>query len=200
MKTREMAREEISALMDGELAGHQVDVTLAALRQKEGRADWNVYHQIGDLLRSDDMAAPLSPGFAERMAARLNAEPAIVAPITMPVLEEASEKASQPYRVKRWAMPGMVAAAAMAAVAFVATPQLMVATEEGNTDASSLVVSAKRVDSEPSPVVAGKIPEGVVLRDPRIDEYLLAHQRFSPSLYSSAQYARSAAFAAETGK
>lgn len=40
----------------------------------------------------------------------------------------------------------------------------------------------------------------VILRDPQIDEYLLAHQRFSPSLYSTAQFARSATFAADSGK
>jgi sigma-E factor negative regulatory protein RseA len=42
--------------------------------------------------------------------------------------------------------------------------------------------------------------DGEVLRDPRIDDYLLAHQRFSPSVYSTAQYARSATFAVESDK
>jgi sigma-E factor negative regulatory protein RseA len=49
-------------------------------------------------------------------------------------------------------------------------------------------------------VVSANAPEGVVLRDPRIDEYLLAHQRFSPSVYSTAQYARSATFATDSNK
>jgi sigma-E factor negative regulatory protein RseA len=40
----------------------------------------------------------------------------------------------------------------------------------------------------------------VVLRDPRIDDYLLAHQRFSPSMYSTAQFARSATFETAPGK
>jgi sigma-E factor negative regulatory protein RseA len=39
-----------------------------------------------------------------------------------------------------------------------------------------------------------------MLRDPDIDDYLLAHQRFSPSVYSTAQYARSATFATDTEK
>jgi sigma-E factor negative regulatory protein RseA len=46
----------------------------------------------------------------------------------------------------------------------------------------------------------GKPVELVYLRDPLIDQYLLAHQRFSPSVYSTAQYARSAAFANEKDK
>ncbi|HZW12760.1 MAG TPA: sigma-E factor negative regulatory protein [Noviherbaspirillum sp.] len=203
MKTKEMAREDISALADGELAGHHVEMAFAALRQKEGRADWDVYHQIGDVLRSDDMAVTLSPGFAERMAARLDAEPAIVAPAMAQPVMPVSKDVSRSHQVKRWAMPGMAAAAAMAAVAFIATPQLMVAMNGANTEASSLALSAERVipsHAEQSAVVAASIPEGVVLRDPRIDEYLLAHQRFSPSVYSTAQYARSATFAADSDK
>jgi sigma-E factor negative regulatory protein RseA len=42
--------------------------------------------------------------------------------------------------------------------------------------------------------------EAVVLRDPGLDEYLLAHQRFSPSVYSTAQFARSSTFANDSGK
>jgi sigma-E factor negative regulatory protein RseA len=38
------------------------------------------------------------------------------------------------------------------------------------------------------------------LRDPGIDDYLLAHQRFSPSVYSTAQYARSATFVNDSNK
>ncbi len=49
-------------------------------------------------------------------------------------------------------------------------------------------------------IADGKPVEVVYLRDPLIDQYLLAHQRFSPSVYSTAQYARSAAFANEKDK
>lgn len=211
MKTKEMTREQISVLADGELAGQHVDGALAFLRQEDGRADWDVYHQIGDVLRSDDMAVKLSPGFAARMVARLDAEPTIMAPArlaesTMSIPSDAGAA----RQVKRWAMPGMVAAAAMAAFAFVTTPQLMVAMKSGSSvDVSSTVASVSGVaptvattssGAEQSIVVAATVPEGVVLRDPRIDDYLLAHQRFSPSVYSTAQYARSATFATDSDK
>jgi len=49
-------------------------------------------------------------------------------------------------------------------------------------------------------LVDGKPSEFVFLRDPQFDQYLLAHQRFSPSVYSTAQYARSAAFANDKDK
>lgn len=49
-------------------------------------------------------------------------------------------------------------------------------------------------------IADGKPHEVVMLRDPQIDQYLLAHQRFSPSVYSTTQYARSATFASEKEK
>lgn len=203
MNTKEMTREQISALADGELAEQHVDVALAALYCEDGRADWEVYHQIGDMLRSDDMAVTLSPGFAARMAARLDAEPTIIAPAAVSpsqhplqhVPDHAAARASS--QLKRWAMPSVAAAAAMAAVAFVTTPQLMVAmkTESAISEATTIAASAPQ-----AAVVSASAPDGVILRDPRIDDYLLAHQRFSPSVYSSAQYARSATFATDSSK
>lgn len=195
MNTKEMTREQISAFADSELACQHVDMALAVLRQSEGRADWEIYHQIGDVLRSDDMALALSPGFAARMAARLEAEPTIVAPVIPTQSEEQTVAAATVRRTtKRWAMPSMVAATAMAALAFITTPQLMVAMKSEPATGELTQVATSAPISEESAVVAASIPEGVVLRDPRIDDYLLAHQRFSPSVYSTAQYARSATF------
>lgn len=200
MNTKEMTREQISALADGELLEQYVDTALAKLRQPESHADWELYHQIGDVLRSDDMAVKLSSDFSARMAARLEAEPAIVAPAIVSASDgRCAEQAAiqEQSQLKRWAMPSMIAAAAMATVAFVTTPQLMVAMKsEPSTSEASKMASVNL----PSPVVSASVPEGVVLRDPRIDDYLLAHQRFSPSVYSSAQYARSATFATDSSK
>jgi len=189
MNTKEMTREQISALADGELAEQHVDIVLSALRQGKGRADWDIYHQIGDVLRSDDMAVGLSPGFAARMAARLEAEPTIVAPMQVP-----SVKTMRSGQARRWMVPSMVAAAAMATVAFVTTPQLMVAMKGDNP------MPETTAEIEQGAVVAASAPEGIVLRDPRIDDYLMAHQRFSPSVYSTAQFARSATFTADSNK
>jgi sigma-E factor negative regulatory protein RseA len=221
MDTREMTREQISALADSELADQQVDFALAALRRADGKSDWDIYHRIGDVLRSDDMAFDMSPGFAARMAARLDAEPAIVAPLTSPGFPVTDRHVAaggvqsgvgSRMGARRWAMPGMLAAAAMAAVAFVATPQLMVAlkgdAESGTASstaamasaAPAVTVAASITDAAAGSIVTASAPEGVVLRDARIDDYLLAHQRFSPSLYSAAQYARSATFATDSNK
>lgn len=211
METREKTQEQISALADDELSDSQIEVALAALRDPEARADWELYHQIGDILRSDDMAVSLSEGFSARMAARLEAEPVILAPQAAP-----STTASNPAlveRVRRFAMPGM-AAAAVATAVFMTAPHMLVAKKDagnGNGPAVAMVAAkpAPAVVAVPAVVgvaasdereVAVVEQQGEVLRDPRIDEYLMAHQRFSPSVYSSAQYARSATFANEASK
>lgn len=74
--------EHISAMLDGELSGHEAELALAALGEPEGRAAWLGYQAIGDLLRRDAAGAELSTGFHARLAARLDMElaPAAAAP------------------------------------------------------------------------------------------------------------------------
>jgi len=74
MDTNKKNRECISALVDGALPPADLELAMAALRTPEGERAWDAYHRIGDTLRA--AASPdLSPGFAERLAARLAAEP-----------------------------------------------------------------------------------------------------------------------------
>ncbi len=74
MDTQKRLHENISALADGELAEHEVELAFAALDTPDGRAAWNVYHQIGHALRSDECGFDLSAGFSAQLAARLAAE------------------------------------------------------------------------------------------------------------------------------
>lgn len=188
MNPKKMTQEQISALADGELDDRHINIAVAALRELERQSDWEIYHQIGDVLRSSDMAVALSSEFSVRMAARLKAEP----PIIMPSVRNAAEVTKQLPR--RWALSSMIAAASMATVAFVTTPQLMVAMKDKAALNEEMVASSTPPLIEQSVIAAGSVSGDVVLRDPRIDDYLLAHQQFSPSLYSTAQYARSATF------
>jgi sigma-E factor negative regulatory protein RseA len=200
MDKSKMKHEQISALADGELIDNHIDVALAAVRQADGQEAWDVYHQIGDILRSDEMAVSLSPGFAARMAARLEAEPTIIAPAAtlspMPAESNRNDAAKSARGIRRFAMPGMVAAA-VAAVAFTSAPQLMVALHGSPSADNTQVMVATAGSASQAATVSAPAQNAVVLRDPRIDEYMLAHQRFSPSLYSTAQFARSATFATE---
>jgi sigma-E factor negative regulatory protein RseA len=75
MGTNKKNRELISALSDGEIPDTDQELALAALDTPDGQQAWALFHQIGDVLRAEP-APDLSPGFAERLAARLADEPA----------------------------------------------------------------------------------------------------------------------------
>jgi sigma-E factor negative regulatory protein RseA len=222
MNTKEIKQESISLLVDGELTCDQLDRALSVLCQSEaGHSTWDVYHQIGDVLRADELALPLSPDFAARMKARLDAEPPLTVPV-VPVPHATLEMRISWLQVirRRFVIPGMTAvAAAMATLAFMSAPQL-VALRGGNLGTDSALAlskplagtvsertfSSKTAALEPAlartdaAMVSATAVEGTMLRDSRIDDYLIAHQRFSPSVYSTAQYARSAMFATDPEK
>lgn len=217
MDTKKMTQEQISAFADGELADGHVDLALAALRQETGRATWDVYHQINDVLCSDDLSCALSPGFSARFAARLASEPTVIAPaISQRFMIENHEEASDRLRLgrampvgaklRRFAIPGMAAvAAAMAGLVFFSAPQLMVAKHEPSVTGANvpvLVAAVTQSQGGASQEFNVKIgaQDGVMLRDSNIDDYLSAHQRFSPSVYRTAQYARSATFMTDSEK
>lgn len=88
MEKLKQPHEHISAMVDGELSGHEADTALAALAVAEGRAAWRAYHLIGDVLRSDASGAELGEGFSARLAARLDVEvppaPGRPAPVAAP--------------------------------------------------------------------------------------------------------------------
>ena len=201
-------------------------MALAVLRGSEEQATWDLYHQIGDVLRSDEMAFSLSDGFAAKMSARLDAEPTIIAPqlktspseqIVVPVAVSGgngvtSINSGTPRKrfMRRFVVPGAAVAAAVVAVVFVTAPQQSVVVAENATSTPAMVspaaVTTVAATSGPTRQAAAAASisslaqQGDVTRDPRMDDYLLAHQRFSPSMYSSAQYARSAAFAIDSDK
>lgn len=225
MDTKVTTREQISALADGELSSEEMTIALAALRSsKDDSQAWETYHQIGDVLRSEDMGVSLSAGFLAKMSALLDAEPTIVAPqapveaarpapAVQPAAANGDHRAARPGFLGRFLLPGAAAAAAAVAAVFVAMPQQAVVTADAGKAAPTAQVAAAPV-SVPSAIASVSAPgadgqnvtqlstlaqQGEVKRDPRIDDYLFAHQRFSPS-YSSAQYARSAAFSVDADK
>ncbi|WDZ97861.1 sigma-E factor negative regulatory protein [Herbaspirillum sp. WKF16] len=228
MDTNVTTKEQISALADGELGSEETTIALAALRSsKDAGEAWETYHQIGDVLRSEEMGAPLSAGFSARMSALLDAEPTIVAPqapveaaspaaVVQPAAANGDHRAQRPRLLGRFLLPGAAAAAAAVAAVFVAMPQQAVVTADAKIAAPMAQVASAPV-AVPSAIASVSArggdasgaqnvtqlstlaQQGEVKRDPRIDDYLFAHQRFSPS-YSSAQYARSAAFSVDADK
>lgn len=202
MNTKKIGQERISELVDGELASGHLPVAFASLNSEDGQNTWDIYHQIGDVLRSDDMAISLSPNFAASFAARLEAEPTILAPAVGQAgqMEQhgtsiaSNGMAGMARAYKRFSIQSIAVAATVAVFAFISAPQLMVAIkgEQQNSHASNAMVATSS-----TAIISNAQQEGTVLRDPQIDQYLLAHQRFSPSAYSIAQYARPATFATD---
>ena len=172
MGTGELSKQQISAFVDGELPDQEVTAVMAALRATERTADWDIYHQIGDVLRSKTMTVRPSAQFTAGLAARLAAEPPLLAP--------------KPRLVQRLRTAWPVAAAAMAAAltGFVIAPQLM----RSDVIDSSVISSAESVSH--SSVIA-KTDFLVSGEDTHaLNDYIRIHQSSHPSLYGTAQLAR----------
>lgn len=201
--------QQLSAFADGELAADQIDEMMALLRRSEQQTCWDRYHQIGDVIRSDELALTPSMGFSTKMAARLEMEPSYLAPNTVTSVGARNSVQLQPFAWMRALSSRSSIAAGLAAGALL----LLFNTARLHSDllpaASTFAQKNTGTEMTVPPQLAGvmnaqeaksSVPPIVVLRDSRIDEYLLAHQRFSPSLYSTAQFARSASFAAASEK
>ncbi len=156
-------KENISALMDGEMFEDQADVFLDKLkRHPEARQEWERYHLIGDALRQPDH---LCKTFGASFHERLQAEPTVFAPYS---------RSSQ--RVRNFALSAVASVMALALVAWLSL----------------------QVGSEPAPQIASaQIPMDNAIRpaSAQADDYLMAHQEFSPSadVHGAASYIRAVA-------
>ena len=201
--------ESISAMADGELSDAQLDSLLASLNDAESKDAWVIYHQIGDVLRSDELAMTFSADFSKKLSEKLDAEPIIFAPNAL-----ANNKKPENERKQKFlgAYVAVASAAAAAVFAFILAPQLQIfQTNSGApTQLSSKAAPASNVQlashSESAPLSSLAVNSPVapehnvlasekttadspeMLRDPRIDSYLLAHQRFSPAINSGTPY------------
>jgi sigma-E factor negative regulatory protein RseA len=180
--------QALSALMDGAAAPGDAARACSAWRETpEARSAWHVYHLIGDVLRSDELAlgAVRDASFLRDLQVRLADEPVVVAPsVPRPPLQVAAARRS-------WLVPAAVAAGfAALAVAVVATRppvsgnaavQMAQATDPATTTAAASgagpVLVASDGFAEPKPVVAN----GKLIRDVRLDQYLAAHKQFGGS-------------------
>jgi sigma-E factor negative regulatory protein RseA len=149
--------DKISALMDGELLPRLALVQLARLKAEQELARcWQTFHVIGDALRGDQA---LSHRFDQRLTARLAEEPTVLAP--------------QRGTAKRAVAYALSAAASLAAVALVAWVALV------NNPLAPQAEIAKAPSSPAAatpPAQLASVPSGG-----KMNEYLIAHQEFSPS-------------------
>jgi sigma-E factor negative regulatory protein RseA len=163
-----MVMDAISALMDGELGADEARRHIVGLKDDSAlRARWDDFHLIGDTLRGESL---LSPKFGEAFSKRLASEPTVLAPHRL---------RSSLKRVTTYAMSAAASLGAIALVAWVAmTPTTPVTVAVPVTAPNPI---------QPAPTLASVPSEG------RMNEYLLAHQGFSPStaIQGLAPYIRS---------
>ncbi len=203
--------ERLSAFVDGEWsdgAGH-VDALLSELNGAD-RAAWSDYHLIGDALRSDDLAVhpAASSAFLRGFAARLEAEPHILAPTAKPATAPASRREGRRFSlIGRRFVPSLAAAAAAATLTWVVVPQVQHAGgPPAALQTAALQTTAVQGRNDPAQTIAmaggpGSSSTGElnIIRDARLDAYLEAHQQFAqqPVVPGSAPFIRAAALTSQ---
>jgi sigma-E factor negative regulatory protein RseA len=187
----EQDSEQLSALADGELDPSGVARACSRWRAGEAsHATWHVYHLIGDVLRSEDLATAAERDHAglASLRARLATEPVIVAPAS--IIQSggsATEAGRSRRRTLTWGAMSAVAAgfATVAGVLFVlrAPPGeadsqgQSLAARPGSLGPNSQAVALRPAEQEPLVLTA----DGKLVRDARLDRYLDAHKHFSGS-------------------
>lgn len=155
-------KQEISALIDGELFEDEADALLDKMkRHPESQQDWLMYQLIGDALRQPDhLTADISASFRERLAV----EPTVLAP---------RSRINRPGRYF-----ALSAAASVFALALVAWLSIQVENEPAPQMA---------VVTPPDAVRAASFSSANGMND-----YLTAHQEVSPSanVQGSSSYIR----------
>jgi len=166
--------EWLSAYLDGE-ADLDADGLPASLSSIDGLARWDAYHLIGDVLRTPDLAQPVSAGFHARFLEALDQEAPIIA---------APRRVPQRRFMTRYGLPGLAAAAAVASVTWMAQPYFgSQPTAPGTAEftASSFIPGQGMVSQVSSP--ANPVRPGDALSMPNADlslaEYLDAHRQVS---------------------
>lgn len=191
-------REQLSALADGQLQGDELAAALAfASEEDEGSKTWQLYHLVGDVLRSSELARPVDPVFLSRLREQLAQEAPPErpqAPVQIAVVAPALSDAAN-ASVFRWKMvAGFASLAAVAAIGWTSLASLQGVGSSG----AQMAAAPDRSAAQGAPVVAVADAEGqqVMIRDPRLDELLAAHKQFgsTSALQMPAGFLRNATF------
>ncbi len=189
--------ERLSALVDGELDSvSAAEACECWKRDAEVRRAWHAYHVIGDVLRSDDLAAGAhrNGAFLVALRARLDAEPVVLAPAPLPErppsLPVHAASATARRRPGRWVLGSAIAAGFLLAIGSFAVlrpgfapspgePAVSVASVASRDSNGALLrdASIRETAEMPAPIVVN----ARVIRDARLDRYLAAHKQFSGS-------------------
>lgn len=193
-------QEKLSALADGELYDDEWAQTLDFAATEQGRETWQLYQLVGDVLRSPELARHSHDdgAFLARLRQGLAQE---TTPVSAPIVPPLQARTVVPAPIPATFKPATAANDSvfrwklLAGIASLAT----VATLAWSTWSNSNTPAGQQwATIAPSAVTATAANPAapVMLRDPRLDELVAAHQQFhGPSaLQLPANFLRNANF------
>lgn len=175
--------ENVSALIDGEIDGHEAHQAMLRLKDTEqARESWSTYHIIGEVMRGEVLPAL---DISHRVMAALETEPTVLAP-------------RRRLHASRALTYALSAAASISAVAVVGWMVF------STTNVANPPVEIARVVAPSTPASQAGVNTQLVSSpsDGQMNEYLLAHQGVSPStsLHGVAPYIRTISIAPVPGR
>lgn len=203
-------REQVSALVDGQLRGDEFATAVEHVCSREElRGTWQTYHVVGEVLRSGQHAACQdSEVFMSRFRERLAAEGLRSLSATAPGVQMAgkgkAEAANEP--VFRWKLvAGLASVAAVAAIGWSFTASMLheganaqLAQQQGGPAVPVLASSARPPAELPTTTTRVLVGDGqkpqVMLRDARLDALLEAHQEAGGASHMPSGFLRNATF------
>ncbi|OOG52144.1 sigma-E factor negative regulatory protein [Polaromonas sp. C04] len=200
--------EVISALADGQLRGEEFARAVEAVSANaQALATWHAYHVVGDVLRSGELAACRQDvAFIARLKTRLQQEQ-----IQVPSRSAMGPMAASAYSAGTGGQSGekrraanesslrwkLVAGfASLAAVAAIGWNGLAGSGQPaGQPQLAQAVVPVQPQAAQPAVAVADS-DSPVMIRDPRLDAFLAAHEQFggTSALQMPAGFLRNATF------
>ena len=171
--------DKVSEWMDGELTDQETRRQIERLKQDtELHRSWATFHLIGDVMRGE---RALSREFEGRLAERLAGEPTVLAP--------------RRPAARRFATYALSVAASLSAVAVVGWMVFVNDTLGPKPEVAQSSVATPTAPAPAEPQLAS------VPNDGTMNEYIIAHQEFSPSteIQGLAPYIRSVSGARQVG-
>lgn len=162
--------DRISALMDGQLRDEEFSEVMAGLAfQPQDERAWHMYHLIGDVLRSEELAGGAHDRhFLSSLEQKLAREPERTASVPSLVAQVHGAGVAANAGAWRW-----VAGVAVTVLVSAAGLGVWNSTSEGSQMASTR--SAPQTTKADAPGVLADAP--VMLRDPELDALMAAHQQ-----------------------
>lgn len=160
--------DRISALVDGQLRGEEFFEAMASLAsQPQDERAWQMYHLIGDVLRSEELAGGAhGRDFLSRLEKKLAQEPVRTASASTQVFHAQGTSANA--GAWRW-----ISGVAVTVLVSVAGWGVWNSTSDGQQLASTRGVPV----IAQMEVAAGSAEGPVMLRDPELDALMAAHQQ-----------------------